>query len=73
MITTYFRVVASVLSVTSYLLLTNEAVIAGVVINLFCQVLLVPFAIKHKAYDMVGLSALFGGIDIHILILAVLH
>ena len=72
MITTYFRVVASVLSVTSYLLLTNEAVIAGVVINLFCQVLLVPFAVKHRAYDMVGLSALFGGIDLHILILAAL-
>ena len=72
MITTYFRVVASVLSVASYLLLTNEAVIAGVVINLFCQVLLVPFAVKHHAYDMVGLSALFGGIDIHILIQAAL-
>ncbi len=72
MIATYFRVVASVLSVASYLLMTNKAVLAGVVINLFCQVLLVPFAVKHKAYDMVGLSALFGGIDIHILIQAAL-
>lgn len=73
MITTYFRVIASLLSVTSYLLLTNEAIIAGVVINLFCQILLVPFAVKHRAYDMVSLSALFGGIDIHILVVAWLN
>ena len=72
MIATYFRVVASVLSVTSYLLMTNKAVLAGVAINLFCQILLIPFAVKHRAYDMCFLSALFGGIDIHILILAAL-
>ncbi len=72
MIATYFRVVASVLSVASYLLMTNKAVLAGVVINLFCQVLLVPFAVKHKAWDMCFLSALFGGVDLHILIQAAL-
>jgi len=44
----------------------------GVAINLACQFLLVPFAIKHKAYDMVGLSALFGGVDIHVLVQAAL-
>ena len=70
MIATYFRLLASSLSVVSYLLMTNKAVLLGVAINLFCQALLVPFAVKHKAYDMVGLSALFGGIDIHILIQA---
>ena len=70
MISTYFRVFASLLSVVSYLLMTNKVVLAGVGLNLLCQALLIPFAIKHKAYDMIGLSALFGGIDIHILILA---
>ena len=72
MIATYFRLVASTLSVVSYLLMTNKQVIPGVILNLLCQVLLVPFAIKHKAYDMCFLSALFGGVDLHILIQAAL-
>ena len=49
-------------------MMTNKLVVPGVALNLLCQVLLVPFAINHKAYDMVGLSALFGGVDIHILL-----
>lgn len=73
MIATYFRLMASTLSVVSYVLMTNKQVIPGVALNLLCQLLLVPFAIKHKAYDMVGLSALFGGIDIHILVQSVLY
>jgi hypothetical protein len=52
--------------------MTNRMVLPGVALNLLCQILLVPFAIKARAYDMVGLSALFGGVDIHILIQAVL-
>ena len=59
---------ASTLSVVSYLMMTNKLVVPGVVLNLLCQLLLVPFAVKHKAYDMCGLSAMFGGIDVHILI-----
>lgn len=70
MIQNYFRMMASTLSVASYLLMTNKQVVPGVALNLLCQALLVPFAIKHKAYDMVGLSALFGGIDIHLLVVA---
>lgn len=68
MIATYFRVMASTLSVVSYLMMTNKLVVPGVALNLLCQLLLVPFAVKHKAYDMCGLSAMFGGIDVHILI-----
>ena len=59
---------ASTLSVVSYLMMTNKLVVPGVAMNLLCQLLLVPFAVKHKAYDMCGLSAMFGGIDVHILI-----
>lgn len=70
MIATYFRLMASTLSVVSYLLMTNRQVVPGVALNLLCQLLLIPFAIKHKAWDMVGLSALFGGVDIHILVQA---
>jgi hypothetical protein len=68
MIATYFRLMASTLSVVSYLMMTNKLVVPGVALNLLCQLLLVPFAVKHKAYDMCGLSAMFGGIDVHILI-----
>lgn len=68
MIATYFRVVASTLSVVSYLMMTNKLVVPGVALNLICQLLFLPFAVNHKAYDMVGLSALFGGVDIHILL-----
>jgi len=67
MIQNYFRMMASTLSVASYLLMTNKQVVPGVALNLLCQALLVPFAIKVRAWDMVGLSALFGGIDIHLL------
>lgn len=62
------RIVASILSVVSYLLLTSSHTYWGVLINLFCQVLMVPFCYKHKAYDMIGLSALFGGINLHYLV-----
>jgi hypothetical protein len=72
MITTYFRLLASLFSVASYTLMTSGLIIPGVIVNLFCQLLLVPFAIKSRAYDMVGLSALFGGINLHILIQAIL-
>lgn len=72
MIQNYFRMMASTLSVASYLLMINGHTTIGVAINLACQLLLVPFAIKHKAYDMVGLSALFGGVDIHVLVQATL-
>jgi len=70
MIATYFRLMASTLSVVSYVLMTNKQVVPGVALNLLCQLLIVPFAAKHRAWDMCFLSAMFGGIDVHILIQA---
>jgi hypothetical protein len=67
-----FRMLASCLSVVSYLLMTQKHTLAGASVNLVCQVLLVPFAMKQKAFDMVGLSALFGGINVHLLWAAIL-
>ena len=63
---------ASCLSIVSYLLMVQKHTTPGIVLNLICQVLLVPFALKQKAFDMVGLSALFGGINIHALWAAIL-
>jgi hypothetical protein len=67
-----FRMLASCLSVVSYLLMVQKHTTPGIVLNLICQVLLVPFAVKQKAFDMVGLSALFSGINIHALWAAIL-
>jgi len=49
MIQSYFRMVASAVSVISYMLLINGHTTYGVVANLACQVLFVPFALKAKA------------------------
>ena len=68
MVANYFRIVASILSIASYLLLTQKHTLLGVVTNLICQILLVPFTIKNKAWDMTALSAFFGGLNIHIIL-----
>ena len=52
----------------SYLLIVHDERLIGVGLNLICQILLVPFAYQHKAWDMIGLSGLFGGIDVHIIV-----
>ncbi len=65
---TQFRYIASVLSVVSYLLLVIDHRPVGVTLNLLSQGLLVPFAYKVRAWDMIGLSGIFGGISLHYLI-----
>ena len=62
------RVLASLLSVVSYILLTSGFIVPGATINLMVQVLLVPFALNAKAYDMITLSAVFGVINLQTLI-----
>jgi len=64
---THFRVLASVFSVVSYLLMTYAHTTKGVCFNLVSQILLIPFAMKHKAWDMIFLSALFAGVNLHYL------
>ncbi len=62
------RVLASCLSVVSYILLTSGFITPGATINLMVQVLLVPFALHSKAYDMITLSAVFGVINLQTLV-----
>jgi len=64
---TRFRMLASALSVVSYVLMTAKHIPAGASLNLVCQILLVPFAVENRAWDMVGLSGLFGAINVHVL------
>ena len=62
------RVLASLLSVVSYILLTSGFIVAGAAINLMVQLLLIPFALNTRAYDMITLSAVFGVINLKTLV-----
>ena len=62
------RMLASGLSVISYILLTSGHPVSGVSVNLAVQLLLVPFAWQTAAYDMITLSGVFGVINVQTLI-----
>ena len=62
------RMMASGLSVVSYILLTSGHPVYGVSVNLAVQLLLVPFAWQTAAYDMITLSGVFGVINLQTLI-----
>jgi hypothetical protein len=62
------RMLASALSVVSYVLLTHGRPVEGVSVNLVVQGLLVPFALQTGAYDMVTLSGVFGVINLQTLL-----
>lgn len=61
------RMLASALSVVSYILLTHGHPIGGVSVNLAVQLLLVPFAWQTHAYDMITLSGVFSVINLQTL------
>ena len=61
------RMMASALSIVSYILLTHGHPVEGVSVNLVVQGLLVPFALQTGAYDMVTLSGVFGVINLQTL------
>lgn len=62
------RMIASALSIVSYVLLTHGHQVEGVSVNLVVQGLLVPFALQTHAYDMVTLSGVFGVINVQALL-----
>ena len=61
------RMLASTLSVVSYVLLTHGHPVPGVTVNLAVQLLLVPFAWQTAAYDMITLSGVFSVINLQTL------
>ena len=61
------RMLASALSVVSYVGLTHGHPVEGVSVNLAVQLLLVPFAWQTGAYDMITLSGVFGVINLQTL------
>ena len=58
------RILASMLSVLSYVLITSGNSLPGVTLNLAANLLLVPFAWQIAAYDMITLSGVFGIINL---------
>ena len=67
-LTSVARMLASGLSVVSYVLLTSGHPVYGVSVNLAVQLLLVPFAWQTAAYDMITLSGVFGVINLQTLV-----
>lgn len=67
-VSTVTRVMATSLSVVSYILLTSGFTVPGVIVNLMVQLLFIPFAAQSKAWDMICLSCVFAVINVQTLI-----
>lgn len=57
------RVAASAIAPLSYICLVTGLVPAGALLNLVGQVLITPFALKSRAWDMIILSVFFGTVN----------
>ena len=53
------RVAASAIAPLSYICLVSGLVPAGALLNLVGQALIVPFALKNRAWDMIALTVFF--------------
>ena len=62
------RVAASAIAPLSYICLVSGLVPVGAALNLVGQVLITPFALKNRAWDMIALSAVFAVINTQTLI-----
>lgn len=55
---------ASAIAPISYIALVSGLVPLGASLNLVGQVLITPFALKNRAWDMVALSVFFGTVNL---------
>ena len=55
---------------TAYVTITSGFLLPGVIINCMGQLLLLPFAIRHRAPDLVCLSAFYLVVNARLLFLA---
>jgi len=58
------RVAASAIAPVSYICLVSGLVPLGAALNLAGQVLITPFALKNRAWDMVALSVFFSAVNL---------
>lgn len=61
------RLAASALAPISYISLVSGLVAVGAGLNLVGQILIVPFALKHRAWDMIALSVFFSTVNVVVL------
>lgn len=59
MLSSRCRVAASAIAPVSYICLVSGLVPAGALLNLVGQALIVPFALKNRAWDMIALTVFF--------------
>lgn len=57
------RLAASAIAPISYIALVSGLVPLGSALNLVGQVLIFPFALKHRAWDMIALTVFFTGVN----------
>ena len=58
------RLAASALAPISYISLVSGLVAIGASLNLVGQILIIPFALKHRAWDMIVLSVFFSAVNV---------
>ena len=58
------RLAASALAPISYISLVSGMVATGASLNLVGQILIIPFALKHRAWDMIALSVFFTTVNV---------
>jgi hypothetical protein len=58
------RIIGSVLLLTGYFILLHVDVLLGCWFRLVGGVLMIPFAIKIKVWDVVGIQAFFATMDL---------
>ena len=63
MFTNRCRVAASAIAPLSYICLVSGMVPLGALLNLVGQALIVPFAVKNRAWDMVALTVFFTAVN----------
>ena len=59
------RSVGASLAIVSYVFLAQGHTEIGVCVNLGCQLLLIPFNLHYRLWDMVGVSVFFTTINLH--------
>lgn len=63
-----FRVIGTVLALTSYILLVNGHELPGISLNIGAQGALTPFNVQNKCWDMVGMGAFFVAVNVQALL-----
>jgi hypothetical protein len=63
MTSTVLRILGSVLLIVGYFLILYVDVKIGCIARLFGNLAMIPFAVKIRAWDVVGLEAFFSVID----------